>query len=116
MDILAASQAEFNAIFAERKKMTALTRDIPPAADRFYKLEEEVLAYSEKEKKRLGPLIVVDVIGRMITVQTLDGTKRNIFDAFQIKPYYRALDLNLYSFQTNRRRRHPSQICLTEVI
>lgn len=33
MGILMAAQAEFNAIIIERNMMTALVRDIPPAAD-----------------------------------------------------------------------------------
>lgn len=40
MDIIKKSQAEINIIIAERRFLAALTRYIPPAADRPYKLDE----------------------------------------------------------------------------
>ena len=52
------AQMEMNRIVSERKVLTALNRDIPPAADRSYRLGEEVLVYSETEKKWIGPYIV----------------------------------------------------------
>lgn len=76
------AQAEMNAIMAERKIMTALTGDIPLAANCIYKIEEEVLVYSENEKKWTGKLLVVDITGRMITLQTTDRTRCQTFDAF----------------------------------
>lgn len=67
MGVLAAAKAEVNAVIAERKIMAAPKRDIPPTADRLYKMEENVIVYSKK-KKGIAPLIVVDVFGRMINV------------------------------------------------
>lgn len=43
MEALAAPQAETNSVIAERKIMTALTRDIPSAADRHYDMGDVVL-------------------------------------------------------------------------
>lgn len=68
IDIFESTPAIFNSIMAERKIMTALFRDIPRTADKFYKLGETLLAYSEKEKKSLGKLSVIHVAGSMITV------------------------------------------------
>lgn len=116
MDILAAAQAEFTAIISKRKIMIALTRGIPPTTDKAYKSGEMVLVYFEKEKKWPEPIIVVDGIGRMITVQILNGSKRQNINDFQIKLYYGGLNLNLHLFQTGHGRRNSSQICLTEVI
>lgn len=61
MESFAAIQAEINAITVEKRIMTVLTKAILHAADRLYKIGEEVVLYSEKEKKWLVPLIVVDL-------------------------------------------------------
>lgn len=53
MEIVAVVQAKKNAIIAESKITTSLTRNIPLAADRVYKLRKEPLVYSEKEKRYL---------------------------------------------------------------
>lgn len=50
LSFLAAASAEVNAVIAERKITTALTRKIPPAADRVYKLGEKALVYYGNEK------------------------------------------------------------------
>lgn len=50
MAMIKETQAEMNCSIAERRVLTALTRDIPPAADRTYNIGEEVLVYSEEEK------------------------------------------------------------------
>lgn len=116
MEILPAAQAEMISIVAERKIMTALTRDIPPAADRVYKTGEEILVYSENEKKRIGAFIFIDVKGRMITVQSIDKIKRKRFNAFQIKLYYRTINYSINKFKTNVISPPPFQVYLTEVI
>lgn len=82
MQVPAAAQAEMNAIFAERKIMTALTGEIPPSAKRIYEMGEEVLVYSENENKSVSPVIVVDTTGRMIIFQTFDGIRRQTFNSF----------------------------------
>lgn len=69
MEILASSQAEMNAIIAEQKIRAALTRNITPAADRVHKFGEEVLVYSEKEKKLIGAETIVDITRKMKTIQ-----------------------------------------------
>jgi len=88
MDALATLQKEMNAIIAERRVLTALNRDIPPAADRVYSLGEKVLVYSEKEKEWVGTYTVVHINGRMITVQNDTKKTRHLYNAFQLKPYY----------------------------
>lgn len=57
MNIFAAAQVEFSAIFLGKRIMTATTRNIPPTADNDYKLVKEVLVYRENEKKSPRPLI-----------------------------------------------------------
>ena len=89
MRLLATAQMEMNAIVAERRVQAALTRQIPPAADRVYQLGDEVLVFSEQDKNWLGPFVVMHVQGRMITIQNREGTYRQMFNAFQLKPYYR---------------------------
>lgn len=42
MNAIKTSKAEMNTFIAERRVSIALTRDIPPAVDRIYKLEKEV--------------------------------------------------------------------------
>ena len=74
--MIKSAQAEMNSIVAERKVLSALTRNIPPAADRVFKLGEEVLVYHEQNKKWEGPYIVVDCTGRNITVTNEDKSYR----------------------------------------
>ena len=118
LEIIKIAQAEMNSIVAERRVLAALTRDIPPAADRTYKIGEEVLIYSEKEKKWLGPFIVVDCTGRLVTVRSLDGKSRQAFNAFQVKPYYKDtnFEANLKCFKTNDENMSPHDVQITEVI
>lgn len=80
--------------------MTALTRHIPPAANRVYKMGEKILVYSENEKRWVGSLIVVDITGRMITVQTPDETRLQTFNSFHNKLYYRSISFNFNKFIT----------------
>ena len=47
MNAIKSAQAEMNSIIAECRIMTALKSDMPPAADRTYKLGEEALVYNE---------------------------------------------------------------------
>lgn len=51
IEVPAAAQAEISTNKAERKIRTVLNSDVSSASDRVYKLEEEILAYSEKDKK-----------------------------------------------------------------
>ena len=90
-----------NSIDAERSVLAALTRDIPPAADRNYKLGDEVLVHSEKEKKWICPYIVVDSTGRQVNIRNTDGSNRNVFNEFQTEPYYRTSHGNVYHFKSD---------------
>ena len=86
MEIIKIAKAEMNSIIAERHVLAAINTKIPAAADRTYKFGEELLVYSEKDKGCLGPYIVIDSTGRQVTVKREDNTKRQMFDAFQVKP------------------------------
>ena len=124
MDILRSAQMEINAIIAERRILRALNRDIPPASDRVYRLGDEVLVYTEKDKQWKGPYIVIHTHGRQITISDRDGTYRQTFSAFHIKPYYRPdADTSEILFQQlkpfksgNAPAPPPCDILLTEVV
>ena len=83
MDMIKKAQAEMNTIVAERRVLAALTRDIPPAADRTYKLGEEVLVYSELNKRWEGPFIIVDCTGRQVTIANIEGKSVKCFLRFK---------------------------------
>ena len=88
MQILSAAQMEMSAIVAERGVLAALNRNILPATIRVYTLGDEILVFSEQEKQWLGPSLVCNVHGRMITAQNVEGSYRQTFNTYQIKPYY----------------------------
>lgn len=115
MEALKTAQAEMNSIVAERRVVEALTRNIPPAADRVYKLGEEVLVYSEAKREWVGPFEVVHVHGRMITVKNKENSVRKTFNSFQIKPFYHEISSNIHFFKSqNDKMDH--EINVTEVI
>ncbi len=118
MEAIKLAQAEMNSIIAERRVLAALTKKIPPAADRQYNLGEEVLIYDEKVKEWVGPAIVVDCTGRMVTVRSKDGKLRQTYNAFQVKPYYKDLIVENYvQFKSNDEDSNPIfTIQITEVI
>lgn len=68
MQVSTAVEAEMNVVIAKRKKITALTRDMPRLLVTFMKMGEEVLAYSENEKKFVDSILVADIIGKMIVI------------------------------------------------
>ena len=106
-----------NSSIAERRIMTALTRDIPPAADRTYKLGEEVLVYNEYKKEWLGPLIVVDSTGRMITAYNPQTKLRQPYNTHQVKPFYRDINNNMKELKSkNDHGPPPYTLHITEVI
>ncbi len=115
LEMIKTAQAEMNSIVAERRVLAAVTRDVPPATDRTYKLGEDVLVYSEKEKEWLGPFIVVDVTGRLVTVQSENGQSRQQFSTSQIKPFYQEYN-NLEFFQSNDDSTELFEVHITEVI
>lgn len=118
MAALARAQMEMNSIVSERRVQSALTKEIPPAANRTYQLGERVLVFSELSKCWEGPYTVIHVLGRMVTVSSIDGSYRQTFNAFQMKPYYEAAIhytlSNISMFQSGTER--PAEMLLTEVI
>lgn len=64
-----------NAIGAEQKLQSALTKYSFSAADRVQNWGKEVLLSSESSKEWLGPFIFVCVHGIMVTVHSLDKTR-----------------------------------------
>lgn len=79
---LAAAQDEMNAIIAEIKIIIALPTHIPLAVSGVHEMGEDVLVYSENEKEWVRSILVVYVTVTLITIQTPDGTRRQIFNAF----------------------------------
>ena len=63
-----------NSIIAERRVRTALSKEVPPAADIVYQIGEELLFHSEKEKEWIGPFIFTGISGRMITIVSSESS------------------------------------------
>ena len=120
MGLLTSGQMEMNAIIAERRIQAALTKQIPPAADRTYRLGDEVLVFCEQDKTWIGPFTVMHVQGRMITIQNREGTYRQMFNAFQLKPYYRdhspIIHFQTRTFRSPLAPKTPFSSFLTETI
>lgn len=76
--------------------------NIPAAVDWTYKLGKEIIVYSEEKKEWIGPYIVMDSSGRMITVRSEDGQKLQTFISFQVKPYYKKYLENLFVFKSHQ--------------
>lgn len=100
MDEIQKAQAEMICIVVDRGVQEALTKNIPPAADRNYNLGDEVLIYSEQTKQWIGPFKVIQTEGRMIAVQQKGKPIRNTFNAFQVKRFFPEYEQNLYQFKT----------------
>lgn len=70
--------------------MTALNRDVPPAADKVNESKKEVLKYSVTDKKGIDPSLVFEDTEKMVSIQGQDGPKRqtvNLLKASQtIRP------------------------------
>lgn len=81
-----------NSIVDEHCVLSAVVRDIPPAAHRNYKLWQVVLVYNEYKKEWLGPFIVVDITGRMITLYNPETKLLRNFNTLQNKPYERYIN------------------------
>jgi len=117
LEIIKTAQAEMNSIVAERKIMTALSKNVPAAADRTYKLGEEILVYNENLKKWEGPYIVADCTGRNITVSNENGTYRRMFSTHQVKPYFRETFENLFNLKSGDNfNTETYSVMITEVI
>lgn len=114
MKIIAAARVETSGFIAKKRVRTALRREIPLAIDRFSKVGENISVPSKKSK-RIPLLIVAIVTGRSISIQ-LQGVTRKIFNAFQLRSYYPAVDVNVRIFQSYSDKTWPSEACLTEII
>lgn len=76
---------EINAVVAERRISTALSKNIPDAADRVYCSSDDVLVYPEKEKEWVGPLKAVTIDGELVIVENQNKSYRGVFNVQQIK-------------------------------
>lgn len=85
MEVLESALREMNSIVAQRCIWVALTHNIPPAVDQGHTLEEKVIVFFESFKKLVRQLNAGHFQGRMTTVQTPDGSRRQTFNSFQIK-------------------------------
>lgn len=74
-----------NSIVAEWKVRTALSRKIPLAANRTYKLEEEEVLYSGEKKELLGLFVVLAYMGETIAGQPENGLNHPISTLFKTK-------------------------------
>jgi hypothetical protein len=70
MRVLAAAQAEYNTIVAERRIAEILKSRVPGAADRVYKVGEEVLVWREKSESWTGPFIITGVNDKLVNVRS----------------------------------------------
>ena len=97
-----------NSIIAERRVRTALSKEVPPAADIVYQIGEELLFHSEKEKEWIGPFIVTGISGRMITIISSESSnepkKEILVNKFQIKPFFQEVNFmhNILQFRTKQ--------------
>lgn len=107
MNALAKARMEMNSIISERPVASAFTWDIPQHADKVYELEDEVLVFSE-DKLWVGPYDVVHVLGRMVTLQSKNGQKRQTFNKFQVKPFHRSF-VDVFLHNTRRFTKYPLQ-------
>lgn len=73
-----------NSVVVKQRICTSPVHSFPPAADRSYKVKEEVLVYSENKKERIGSLRVVSTQSSTVMVRSLDGNRLQIFNTFQL--------------------------------
>jgi hypothetical protein len=89
MRVLAAAQAEYNSIVAERRKEEILKSRVPGEADRVYKVGEEVLVWREKSESWTGPFIVTGVNDKPVNVRIEELAYEGRFNLAQVKPNLR---------------------------
>jgi transposase InsO family protein len=87
MEVIAAAQMEMNSIIAERRIATALAKNIPSAAEHGYAVEDEVLAFLEKESSWTGPFKVFAIADKILTIQSTGGKYKYDFNIQQLKPF-----------------------------
>jgi hypothetical protein len=88
MAALAAAQMEMSAIVSENRITAALAHKILSSLDRTYEVIAEVLVFREKEKNWTGPMVVVHVEGKIITVRYLESERVLRFSTQHIKPFF----------------------------
>jgi hypothetical protein len=86
---LAAAQMEMSAIVSENRTTAALAHNAPSSVDRTYEVGEYVLVFREKKIKWTGPMVVVLVEDKIITVKDLESERVSRFSTQQIKPFLR---------------------------
>lgn len=117
MHAIKTDQAELNSIVAERRLLTAITRDIPPAADLNYRIGEEIMFYNEDKTEWIGQLIVLDCTCIMETSCNPSTRLRQTYSAFQVKHYFRTINTNLVHLLFNSENGPPPfNIQLIEII
>lgn len=72
MDVLASAREEMEAIVAKKRKMIALQKTVPSAADRVYEVGEEVWVYREKKKAWEGPMLITQVVDKIVSVHDIE--------------------------------------------
>jgi hypothetical protein len=80
---------EMSTIVSENRITAALTHDVPSSVYRTYEVGEEGLVFREKEKNWTGPMVVVLVENKIITVKDLKSEPVLRFSTQQIKPFLR---------------------------
>jgi hypothetical protein len=89
MAALAAAQMEMSTIVSENRITAALNHNAPSSVDRTYEFGEEVLVFREQEKNWTGPMVVVLVEDKIITVKDLESVRVLRFSTQHIKPFLR---------------------------
>lgn len=100
MEAVKAAQAKIITTVAQRRVFDALIINIPPAANRSYKIREADLHYSELKKKWIEPLTVISAEERTITVKNKDNSMRKTFNSFHVKPLYNEFAHNFHVFRS----------------
>lgn len=83
MEAIAKAQMEMNAIVAEWRVLTALSRNVSQYAGYIFRIGDRALVYSENGNRLIGPFVIAQVDGRMITVRTMDGFNGFLCNSFQ---------------------------------
>lgn len=66
--------------------MKALSLHITHAADRTFKIGEEILVYRKHKKQWIGPMIDVNGTGKIFTAYNQETKLRHKYISFQVKP------------------------------
>lgn len=91
MELFATTKAEMESIVARRRISTDLVKAVPPAADRVYEVGENISVHCKKKKAWEGPMLVTNVVDKIVSIQDIKDDYRGDFSKHQIKPYVRDL-------------------------